>query len=495
MSAYLIGLGFKADMGTPIRKLILLKLIDHCHEDGTHIFPAHSTIAAAAQCSTRQVKRELAAFCECGLLRIVREGGKGPGSTNEYALDVERLIALSRTGWEGLPAAGSEAGSQDCRNDAELPAKKGDTVSPLSPVAQDKGDTGDTKRVTPATAKGDSWSPTNPHEPSREPSTSAREARLAGGGGGFEKPGEGLLGIPDGPNKKRLLDAWHHWDGRFNGSEANLLAEAAKLTPDEFERAVDTSRIDAFRALERRDGGPKLKLFVAYVRDRKFDAEPVSAELARAKNPPQRLEPYGKGWMAHRLWLLAHGPKREWKPTPVQQALINEGKGDIVAPDRRRAEHWLVTRLDSDAENGRAPLLRDGEGLEGNPETFVPIARYAPQEAGSAAGATGNSKEWSEWENWHTARDWPWITPPAHVRFVWVPSGFPVSLGSSADASPSLRPDRPAASSAALTDSPVQGSEERPFRRPGEASRGAEGGTPDRATSEAGTSGQERQTQ
>lgn len=51
MSAFLLGIGFRADMGTCARKLVLLKLMDACEDDGTRIFPAIATIARAAQCS------------------------------------------------------------------------------------------------------------------------------------------------------------------------------------------------------------------------------------------------------------------------------------------------------------------------------------------------------------------------------------------------------------------------------------------------------------
>lgn len=172
MSAFLLGLGFRADMGTTIRKLVLLKLIDACHDDGSKIFPALTTVAQAAQCSVRQVQREVKAFLDVGLLVMVREGGKGPGSTCEYRLDLDVLEAISKRGWDALvtPAEASAP--------PEYAERKGDTVSPLAADAEIKGDTGDTLRVTPTTDKGDSWSPTTPYYPLPDPSEreGAREA-------------------------------------------------------------------------------------------------------------------------------------------------------------------------------------------------------------------------------------------------------------------------------------------------------------------------------
>jgi hypothetical protein len=104
MSAFLLGTGFRADMGTCIRKLVLLKLIDACEDDGSRIFPAIATVARAAQCSDRQVQREIKSFLDIGLLSLVRAGGQGRRSTNEYALDLDVLSAISKAGWDAYAA-------------------------------------------------------------------------------------------------------------------------------------------------------------------------------------------------------------------------------------------------------------------------------------------------------------------------------------------------------------------------------------------------------
>lgn len=134
MSSKLLGQAFAADMGTRSRKLVLLKLVDHCRDDGTKIFPAVASVAAAAQCSDRQVQREIAEMLKAGLLTLVRQGGKGPGSTNEYALDVSLLDRIVSLGWAAVTGD-----------------TKGDAASPI----EAKGDTTDTERVTPPTEKGD----------------------------------------------------------------------------------------------------------------------------------------------------------------------------------------------------------------------------------------------------------------------------------------------------------------------------------------------------
>ncbi len=81
---------------------MLLKLVDCCDDDGKRIFPAIATVARAAMCEPRTVQRVLRQFCDVGLLRKVREGGAGPGSTACYELNIERLTLLATRGWDAL---------------------------------------------------------------------------------------------------------------------------------------------------------------------------------------------------------------------------------------------------------------------------------------------------------------------------------------------------------------------------------------------------------
>ena len=87
MSAALLGMAFRCDMGSHVAKLVLLKLVDAAEDDGTSIYPAIATIARAAQAHERTVQRVLRLFQAKGLLRLVRQGGGGPGNTSEYTLD------------------------------------------------------------------------------------------------------------------------------------------------------------------------------------------------------------------------------------------------------------------------------------------------------------------------------------------------------------------------------------------------------------------------
>ncbi|PZU95611.1 MAG: hypothetical protein DI527_00960 [Chelatococcus sp.] len=106
MSAALLGLALKAKLHSQTRKMVLIKLVDCCHEDGTRIYPSLATIAEDAECSVPTARRVMQTFCRVGLLRKVRDGGSGARSTNHYEMDVELLARLRRPElWPALEAA------------------------------------------------------------------------------------------------------------------------------------------------------------------------------------------------------------------------------------------------------------------------------------------------------------------------------------------------------------------------------------------------------
>lgn len=471
MSAYLLGMAFKCDMETPTRKLVLLKQIDACEEDGTRIFPAMATVARAAQCSKRQVQREIAKFVAVGLLVLVREGGSGPRSTNEYRLDLGVLKRISEVGWKAFvsahasdagasplreggpdgPAGSSPAGcSPDSSDDAEeasdtkvsrprsgseatrVSANKDDTESPLD--EGEKGDTGDTPRVTPATDKGDSWSHTTPPYPSPDPS-------LSGG---------------DAAQSERETISKEAWERRFwklakqHPDSAGMpkegwLTEFMKL--DEQGRETAIERHGDWIAELKRQGRNHFPALSTYFRQRLFDEIAPRPETEK----PLELGAYGKGWMALRLWLLANLPRQKWQPTAIQQRLIAAGKGAQFETNRQQGEYPRVHALDIDAARGLGARFAPGAMKSGD-------AVFDPSTAESYVRIRRGSAEWLAWEDWHGERGWPWIDPPGHVEWVYVPSDFPAHA-SDAEASP-LReggPVGPAGSSpAAVPDETIQ---------------------------------------
>lgn len=112
MSASLLGLVFEANMGSKTRKLVLLKLIDASDDDGNHISLTVAAVAHAAECSARQVQREIGLMTRYGLLTLVHRGGMRPGDTNDYCLNLDMLHAICKCGWVkyfGTPAGNDDA--------------------------------------------------------------------------------------------------------------------------------------------------------------------------------------------------------------------------------------------------------------------------------------------------------------------------------------------------------------------------------------------------
>jgi hypothetical protein len=289
MSAHLLGMAFAADMGTCVRKLVLLKLVDHCHDDGTRIFPAMTTVAKAAQCSVRTVQREMKLFVEAGLLSLVQEGGKGKGSTNEYALDLKALRVISDVGWDAWRAGEDASRSQ---------TSKGDTVSPLNP--DDLRVTDATVRVTPATSKGDTRCHTTPQEP-LEPSKARVGARTPGGEREVEPVGSRSSVGDDRPpfaNFKRK------WPNKAVDDMAKAQAEYDKLGSADRQAAIDG--IVPYREALKAAGRSKLHAAANYLKQRKWEDLETDPDPSMPYLPPH-VPAFGALWSAAMIEMLRTG--------------------------------------------------------------------------------------------------------------------------------------------------------------------------------------------
>lgn len=402
MSARLLGIAFACDMATPCRKLVLLKLIDACEDDGTRIFPAVSTIARAAQCSTRQVQRELASMVEAGLLSIVREGGRGPRNTREYALDLpmlRRVEARGEGGWKDELAAAPV--------NAETPAK-GDTVSPLTDPA--KGDTGGTLRVTPETSKGDSACHPTPQEPSNNPSrergAQSREAN------GEEEKKDDPKRFEERVKKLADNDDWNHLQG---SSTAWTVREFGKL--DDAERAEAETHAAAYRAFCRRSKGVKVVALGLYFRERKWRDLPATAREPDADDGLTVVKSGGAVFAVVRMVELLKGPCALPPMRPLVERMISEGRLDAEAENRNRRARFgfpKVNRMHEAVAAGANWCLRDGD------ERFAEARHLAePLEVGS--------ETCKSWQAEHEARGWPW--PDLGTRkYFYFPVGGPAGL-------------------------------------------------------------------
>ncbi|WP_309086449.1 helix-turn-helix domain-containing protein [Chelativorans sp.] len=397
MSARLLGLGFGCDMGTPHRKLVLLKLIDACEDDGSRIFPAVATIARAAQCSERQVQRELATFVSVGLLAVVREGGKGRGSTREYRLNVTMLREIEDAGWSAVTAGAGP----------EPDEAKGDTQSPLEGAA--KGDSGDTLRVTAATVKGDKLSHPTPPYPSIDPSEE-REARASEQEEPENLDGEEQGASADDPAKfeKRVkkIAADNDWPGWANSSTSWTVAQFARLT--DAERAEAERRAPHYIALT----GRKALSLGTYFADRKWRDLPETEKAAPAA---VEAAPFGKLWQAARTKHLLLGPTLRADLTAFQRRLIQERHADEAELRRQHQAKtgWPgINRLHELASYGKGVVV--APELERLAELMEPVRV--------------NSERWEEWRLEHELRGWPWLPDPGKHEWVYFPRGGPAGL-------------------------------------------------------------------
>lgn len=389
MSAFLLGIGFRADMGTCARKLVLLKLIDACEDDGSRIFPAISTIARAAQCSSRQVQRELQAFREIGLIRLVREGGKGPRSTNEYALDLDLLTRLGKEGWAIVTAAGTVAEAEN----------KGDTVSPLDDG--EKGDTGDAVRVTPATDKGDIACHPTPPDPSLDPSIERERGREREDQKSVER------------DFKRAFAAWPTF---VSDSEPDARKAWQRLTADERAEAFARQAEYAVEALKA--GGRKTTCsYAKYLSEQRWTKlAPKAAPAAAAAVPDDHAPPFGPVWGGIRIKQFVGGV-RAVPPglTGIESQMVRDGTADEAALHRRKQARFgwpAVNEMHRLAMNGYGvPIVPAAKALE-------PLMEAVPV----------NSERFEEWRLEHDLRGWPWIPDPGQQPVVYFPKGGPAGL-------------------------------------------------------------------
>jgi len=221
VSIRLMSLVWEIEFPTHAQKLVALKLADYASDSGESIFPAVNTIAKHTGSDERTVQRVLKAFRGCGILHVLKEGGSGPKSTTQYALNVNVLVALV---YGDCTLTGS---ASELEIEGEI---KGDILS-------DKGDilsaddalrvTKSRLRVTSTTPKGGSGvtQSTNNHQLD----SSARERACASEGAPAHRAegGDAALVLPGDPTWSLWLN-WLRQDGHHEAAKA-IEAEAGMV--------------------------------------------------------------------------------------------------------------------------------------------------------------------------------------------------------------------------------------------------------------------------
>jgi hypothetical protein len=356
MSAALLGLAFAAKVGTPVAKLILLKLVDCCDDEGRKIFPSLGTLADAAGCSPRHARRVLRDFQVVGLLRRVRDGGFGKGSTAHYEMDIDLLTRLRKPeAWPALSVSMdvaeddggsiSDAPEADQSHDEDAYLDTGDAKesrilrrTPCPPKSAD--------RRSLATAQADSRSPPTPQEnPLNQRERGAGANAQAGASPG--RPGhddseghaetEGLAESPI-PTFETFRKAWP--SGAVDNQSLMLGAWSELTSP---QKCAAIAGIPDFLDELKRHGRSHRPSGVTYLRQRSW----LLIERRRANgDAPQFVtaKPWSRLWWARLHLAIAGKLRRE--------------SGVLVKPS-------LLIQL---AGNGTGDMMRKHEEVEARPE-------------------------------------------------------------------------------------------------------------------------------
>lgn len=304
---------WKRDFGSLTRKVIAARLADHADDEGRGIWPSVERVAAQCNASIRTVQRTLAEFVEQGILKIISEGGRGPGSTTRYDFDMRVLEALPLASW------GPDAQASNGQN-------KGDTVSPLENHKGDtddaKGDSDDRKGCHPVTQTS-----IEPSEPSEGESEGERDA-LEG-----EKTDRAETGVKaiEAAYWKLVKD----WPGFAGMPKEPGLKVWMTLSDDD--RAAAISGFPGWLELVRkRDHKPAPS---TYFRERLWADVPVKPQGAATV---EAVAAFGKAGMAYRLWILNQPEKGHPAPTAFVAKILAAGGKEAEAEllNRRAAYSW-----------------------------------------------------------------------------------------------------------------------------------------------------------
>ncbi|UOO77949.1 helix-turn-helix domain-containing protein [Neisseria sp. Dent CA1/247] len=110
MSMTLTAKAMQLKVGSPVRKLILLKLADQANDKG-ECWPSYDTIAEAAECTRRAVMDNINTLQKMGFLQVAkRQKSNGENMTNIYHLTLDNGNYSDKKGSES-GSLGSESGS------------------------------------------------------------------------------------------------------------------------------------------------------------------------------------------------------------------------------------------------------------------------------------------------------------------------------------------------------------------------------------------------
>ena len=134
MSMILMVQALKAKVGSPLRKLVLVKLADQANDNG-ECWPSYQTVADACEMGRSTVRAHIAWLEEHGVLRIEYRhyGNGGKSKTNVYHLTIEKGSEAERNS-QGQDSNGSNPDRLDSdRLDSDRGVLKSDPFNGSNP--------------------------------------------------------------------------------------------------------------------------------------------------------------------------------------------------------------------------------------------------------------------------------------------------------------------------------------------------------------------------
>jgi hypothetical protein len=143
---------------------LALKLADHAHDDGTHIFPSVETLAKKTRQSERAVQYQIRRMEKSGWLILVANASGGRGKAREYRINPDWI--------NGAELAPISAGSKGAKNSPNEKGANGDAKGANVDAKGANGDTKGCKAFAPESS-------VNRQEPSENRQPARRAPRVA----------------------------------------------------------------------------------------------------------------------------------------------------------------------------------------------------------------------------------------------------------------------------------------------------------------------------
>lgn len=385
MSVECTAVVWKRDFGSGPRKAVAARLADHADDEGRGIFPSIERTAAQCNLSERTVGRVIKEFVREGILTRVRAGGRGPGSTAEYDMNMAAVEALPLCLW-GEKKRQIEAENDEIKGDRETPLEgdKGDSLSKKGDSLSNKGD-----RESPKPSKN--------HHLTANGRAGARESA---DDIGLDEKGLGTV------KRRKLIDrSANIWPAQ-SGSIKQGMSELEKLGDDDLIAAVGkmSDWLEWWRPGH--DHTPALS---TYVRERRWEQLPEAPPEPPVTHLPAK--PYGKLWNARRLALLDKGPlDRLPPPSAFIQAIID---GD----DRAKADREIRNHAAKHGYPGVNAMHHQASEGRG---TSVPVEVQRLGEQFRECRADDDNPLWVAWQDLHAANAWPPMDRPPS-GYAWLP--------------------------------------------------------------------------